>query len=54
MQPTQIYFTASFYYQPEVIISITVGLLEYSPVIGFFPYELTVMHLLVLVLKFQQ
>ena len=35
MQPTVIDITASFYYQPAVIIYITVGLLENSTVIAF-------------------
>ena len=34
-QPTVIDITASFYYQPAVIIYITVGLLENSTVIAF-------------------
>ena len=53
MQPTVIDITASFYYQPAVIIYITVGLLENSTVIAFFAYEPAVIHLSVSVLKFR-
>ena len=53
MQPTVIDITAGFYYQPAVIVYITVGLLENPVVIAIFSYELIVMHLLVSVLKFR-
>jgi len=36
MQPTVIDITVGFYYEPIVIISITVGLLENPAVIAFF------------------
>ena len=36
MQPTVIDITTGFYYQPVVIISITIGLLENLAMIAFF------------------
>ena len=53
MQPTVIDITAGFYYQPVVIIYITIGLLGNLTVIAFFSYELAVIHLSVSVLKLQ-
>ena len=53
MQPTVIDITAGFYYQPAVIIYITIGLLGNLTVIAFFSYELAVIHLSVSVLKLQ-